>query len=77
MLEDGRLAGGDAMRRVQTDRMEGHEGRIKQDALLRGGRSSPLHNLNQDRRAGLLTQWSGRPVWPDVWALSASLGVHE
>ena len=51
MLEDGRLAGGDAMRRVQTDRMDGHEGRIKQDALLRGGRSSPLHNLNQDRRA--------------------------
>ena len=50
MLEDGRLAGGDAMRRVQTERMDGHEGRIKQDALLRGGRSSPLHNLNQDRR---------------------------
>ena len=50
MLADGRLVGGDAMLRVQTERMAGHEARIKQDALKRGGRSSPLHNLNQDRR---------------------------
>ena len=49
MLADGRLVGGDAMLRVQTDRMVGHKARIKQDALKRGGRSSPLHNLNQDR----------------------------
>jgi hypothetical protein len=51
MLADGRLVGGDAMLRVQTERMAGHEARIKQDALKRGGRSSPLHNLNQDRCA--------------------------
>ena len=63
MLEEGRLAGGDAMRRVQTERMGGHEGRIKQDALQRGGRSSPLHNLNQDRRELV----SGTVGWVAWW----------
>jgi len=55
--------------------MEGHEGRIKQDALLRGGRSSPLHNLNQDRCASLLMQCS--VLWASsvagCLALSAAL----
>ena len=69
MLEDGRLAGGDAMRRVQTDRMEGHEGRIRQDALQRGGRSSPLHNLNQDRREAV---WAPSNSGPLMWTGAAA-----
>ena len=64
MLADGRLVGGDAMLRVQTERMAGHEARIKQHALKRGGRSSPLHNLNQDRRA--LYNSCSQPIKSDI-----------
>ena len=49
LVKRGHVIGAPAMKRVQTQRMAGHVDRIKSDALQRGGKSSPLHNLSQDR----------------------------